>query len=67
MPGAVVYQRQGDQIYRKNGCVFGPGDLYCSLWNLLGLAGLSEENWTPQYRYWQRPDKLDDGGENLID
>jgi len=67
MPGAVVYERKGDKIIRKNSCVFGPGDLYCSMWGLLGLAGLGAESWTPQYNYWQRPDVLDDGGENLIE
>ncbi len=65
MPGAVVYERQGDAVYRKNSCVFGPGDLYCAMWGLLGLAGLSEQEWTPQYSYWQRPANLDDGGLNL--
>lgn len=67
MPGAVAYERKGDKIYRKNSCVFGPGDLYCSMWSLLGLAGLSEADWTPQYNYWRRPEKLDDGGENIIE
>jgi predicted dithiol-disulfide oxidoreductase (DUF899 family) len=33
MPGAVVYQRDGDSITRKNSAIFGPGDLYCSAWN----------------------------------
>jgi len=66
VPGAVVYQRQGDKIFRKNACMFGPGDLYCSMWSLLGLAGLSASEWTPQYSYWKRPQKLDDGGENLL-
>jgi predicted dithiol-disulfide oxidoreductase (DUF899 family) len=67
MPGAVVYARKGEQIYRKNSGIFGPGDLYCSIWNLLGLAGMSEADWTPQYKYWQRPERMDDGGQNLID
>lgn len=53
MPGAVVYERDGDSIRRKNACVFGPGDQYCSMWSLLGLAGIGE--WTPQYAYWRRP------------
>jgi predicted dithiol-disulfide oxidoreductase (DUF899 family) len=66
-PGAVVYERSGDEIFRKNACEFGPGDLYCSMWSLLGLAGMGEEEWTPQYNYWQRPGKLDDGGLNIID
>ena len=67
MPGAVLYERQGDQILRKNTCAFGEGDLYCSMWNLLGLAGIGITEWTPQYRYWQRPEKMEDGGENVID
>lgn len=67
MPGAVVYERNGDQIARKNVAVFGPGDLYCSIWNLLGMAGISDTEWTPQYRYWSRPKEMDDGGANVID
>lgn len=66
-PGAVVYERDGDVIGRKNACVFGPGDLYCALWPLLGMAGLGVESWTPQYNYWKRPQQLDDGGNNLIE
>ncbi len=65
--GAVFYERDGEAIQRKNSCVFGPGDLYCALWSLLALAGLGAEDWTPQYRYWQRPQKMDDGGENLLE
>ena len=67
MPGAVVYERDGDRMFRKNACAFGPGDLYCSMWSLLGLAGMGEAEWTPQYNYWRRPEKLDDGGENILD
>lgn len=66
MPGAVVYEREGDTVYRKNATPFGPGDLYCSMWSLLGLAGLTEADWTPQYNYWTRPEKLDDGGQNVL-
>ena len=33
-PGAVAYKREGDKVLRFNACVFGPGDLYCSLWSL---------------------------------
>ena len=63
-PGAVVYELQGDAIHRLNACSFGPGDIYCALWGLLGLAGIDE--FTPQYAYWQRPRTLDDGGQNLL-
>ena len=67
IPGAVIYEWDGNKIYRKNDCVFGPGDIYCSIWSLLGLAGLNETNWTPQFTYWQRPQTLDDGGKNIIE
>ena len=67
MPGAVVYERDGDKITRKSNCIFGPGDIYCSMWSLLGLAGLGGDDWTPQYAYWKRPEKMDDGGANLAD
>lgn len=66
-PGAVVYKREGDRVLRFNACVFGPGDLYCSLWSLLALAGMGAQDWTPQYSYWKRPEVLDDGGENVAD
>ncbi|MBC8374559.1 MAG: DUF899 family protein [FCB group bacterium] len=65
-PGAVVYERIGDEIFRKNSSEFGPGDIYCSMWGLLGLAGMGENEWTPQYNYWKRPLKLDDGGLNVL-
>ena len=66
-PGAVVYRRDGDAIARMNACVFGPGDLYCAMWSLLGLAGIGVADWTPQFNYWQRPAQLDDGGDNVLD
>ena len=63
MPGAVLYERSEDRVLRRNSVIFGPGDLYCSLWNLLALAGMDEDDWTPQFRYWSPPAKLDDGRE----
>jgi predicted dithiol-disulfide oxidoreductase (DUF899 family) len=67
MPGMVCYVRQGDQVLKQNSAVFGPGDLYCSMWHVLSLAGVGEEDWTPQYAYWKRPQKLDDGGLKVLD
>ena len=67
MPGAVLYERDGDRVLRKNDCIFGPGDLYSSHWHMLGLAGLGDDNWTPQFSYWSRPQKMEDGGANLPD
>ncbi len=66
MPGAVVYQRQDGKIFRRGASVFGPGDLYSPMWNLLGLAGMTEADWMPQFRYWLQPGKLEDGGENVL-
>lgn len=66
MPGAVTYERQGDQVLRKNACVFGPGDQFCPAWDLLSMAGLTEAQWTPQFSYWLPPEELEDGGENVL-
>ncbi|MEM7405833.1 MAG: DUF899 family protein [Pseudomonadota bacterium] len=66
MPGAVVYKKENGRICRANATTFGPGDLYCSMWGLLALAGMDESSWTPQYNYWQRPAALDDGGANVL-
>ena len=57
----------GDAILRMSSCVFGPGDLYCAMSSLLGLAGIGVADWTPQFSYWRRPAQLDDGGENVLD
>lgn len=65
MPGIVCYQRRGKAVWRKNAAVFGPGDAFCSFWDVLALAGHGPGTITPQYSYWQRPGKMEDGGENL--
>ncbi len=67
VPGAVVYEKKDGALVRKNAVVFGPGDLFCSAWNLLALAGHGVDDWTPQFSYWRRPDTLDDGGDNLLE
>jgi predicted dithiol-disulfide oxidoreductase (DUF899 family) len=67
MPGMVCYQRQGDQVFKKNDFVFGPGDLYCAIWHILSMAGIGEDGWTPQYAYWKRPQKMDDGGLKILE
>lgn len=67
MPGAAIFERDGDQIVRRGQTAFGPGDLYSPHWHFLALAGIGAGDWTAQYRYWSRPDKLDDGGENVRD
>jgi predicted dithiol-disulfide oxidoreductase (DUF899 family) len=66
MPGMVCYFREGERIFKKNSTAFGPGDAFCPQWQVLSLAGLGEDDWTPQYSYWQRPAKMDDGGQNLL-
>ena len=66
-PGAATYHLRDGKIYRLGGASFGPGDQYCSMWPLLSLAGVGVEDWTPQFSYWRRPEKMDDGGANLVD
>lgn len=65
MPGLVVYKRENGVVRRVAATPFGPGDLYCSLWHVLALAGV--EDWTPQYRYWSppAPEAMEDGGQDL--
>ncbi len=65
MPGAACYERREGEIFRTNSAFFGPGDIYCPMWSLLALAGLDEQSWTPQFSYWSRPVKLDDGGADV--
>lgn len=65
MPGLVYYERRGERIFKKNSSVVGPGDTFCPVWSLLSLAGIGMDDWTPQYRYWSRPERMDDGGMNL--
>lgn len=67
MPGMVAYARQGDQVLKLNATSFGPGDLFCPMWHILSLAGVGAEEWTPQYAYWKRPQKMDDGGLKVLD
>ena len=67
MPGAVLYEKREGRITRKNAVVFGPGDMFCPAWNFLAMAGLGVNDWTPQFSYWRRPEKLDDGGRNVLD
>ena len=67
MPGVVAYQLRDGNVLRKNSAVFGPGDAFCSLWNFIGLHGLDETSFTPQFDYWRRPASLDDGGANLLE
>lgn len=67
VPGAACYRRQGDSITCTGSTMFGPGDLYCSAWHFLTLAGVGFDAFTPQYHYWQRPAQMDDGGQNLPD
>ena len=66
-PGAVMYQRDGTRILRRAATVFGPGDVYCALWPLLGMAGLGADDFTPQFRYWSRSETLIDGGADVRD
>lgn len=66
-PGCAVYERSGGKMFRRARAGFGPGDLYSPVWHFLALAGLGEADWTPQFHYWRRPQKMEDGGQNLMD
>ncbi|MCR4317582.1 MAG: DUF899 domain-containing protein [Planctomycetes bacterium] len=64
-PGIVCYVTNGEDVFKKNSAVWGPGDLFCAQWHILSLAGVGLEEWTPQFQYWKRPEKLIDGNENV--
>lgn len=66
-PGAAVFELRNGKIFRRGRAAFGPGDLYSPVWHLLALGGLGEKDWTPQFHYWKRPQKMDDGGASLND
>jgi len=66
-PGAAVYDRDGGKVMRRAQTPFGPGDFFSPVWPFLTLAGMGESDWTPQFHYWSRPQKLEDGGENVRD
>lgn len=66
-PGAAVYERKKNKIVRRGRTSFGPGDLFSPMWHFLSLAGIGTSQWTPQFQYWKRPEKLEDGGENILD
>ena len=51
MPGASVYEKVGEEIVLRNKCFFDPGDIYCPMWPLLGLAGIENKDWQPKFTY----------------
>lgn len=51
MPGAAVYEKVGGKIFLKNQCLFDPGDIYCPMFPLLGLAGMENKEWQPKFKY----------------
>ncbi|MFN0010917.1 MAG: DUF899 family protein [Phycisphaerales bacterium] len=65
-PGMVAYVLHEGKPARLNATGFGPGDAYCALWPMLGLLGMDEKDFTPQFAYWQRPQKLEDGGLKVL-
>ena len=66
-PGAATYEWRDGKAVKTGRTSFGPGDLYSPMWHFLALAGIGNDAWTPQFRYWRLPEKLDDGGENVRD
>ncbi len=51
-PGFSVFRKDSDgKIYRTSKDIFGPGDLYCSVWHLFDLLPLGVNDWEPKYHY----------------
>lgn len=51
MPGVSVFRKQGNQIVRVSDTSFGPGDDFCSVWQLFDLIPEGPAGWHPQYSY----------------
>jgi len=65
VPDYTFATLDGDAIVRRATAHFGPGDLYSPVWHFLALAGIAADAWTPQFGYWRRPQRLDDGGKDV--
>lgn len=50
-PGISVFQRRDGQLFRVANDMFGPGDDYCALWNLLELIPEGADGWQPKFSY----------------
>jgi predicted dithiol-disulfide oxidoreductase (DUF899 family) len=51
MPGVSVFVRKGGRIERVSRSFFGPGDNFCSVWDLLDLLPKGAGGWQPKFRY----------------
>jgi predicted dithiol-disulfide oxidoreductase (DUF899 family) len=52
-PGVSIFTKnEKGEIFRSTRAYFGPGDLFCSIWNFFGmLPGFkSDESWQPSYK-----------------
>ncbi|MFG0283668.1 MAG: DUF899 family protein [Phycisphaerales bacterium JB039] len=51
-PGASALRKSADgSMVRTGRTVFGPGDLYCSIWHLMDLLPNGRAEWAPKYEY----------------
>ena len=51
MPGFSTFRKENGKIYRIASSFFGPGDLFCSIWHMVGLLADGAEEWHPQFEY----------------
>ncbi len=51
MPGISVFRKRGSQIVRVSDANFGPGDDFCSVWQLYDLIPEGPDGWQPKYSY----------------
>ena len=50
-PGvSIILKDDKGQLWQKTAGRFGPGDLFCSIWNFFGLLP-SQTDWQPKYKY----------------
>lgn len=50
-PGVSILVRDDKgQLWQKTSAMFGPGDIFCSLWSFVGMLP-SNLDWAPKYKY----------------
>lgn len=50
-PGVSVFKKDGDKVVRVSDTAFGPGDDFCSVFNLLDLLPEGPDGWHPKFSY----------------
>lgn len=50
-PGVSIFKMENEEVFLESQAFFGPGDAYCSFWDLLDLLPSGYGDWRPKYNY----------------